>query len=592
MDKQKAAAATMERAVATIAEEPRVLPRRAGSQILRVSPAVILLIAVLAALVLPPVYLLIKTSFYTTAADGSFGVFTLEYYEALFSSQTLMGDLLNSLKFAAGSALFALLLGAGQAWIVERTDTPLRQYVFLISIISLGLPHVLYTSAWLLTLGKSGPFNGFLMWASGANSAVFDVYTMTGMIIIEGMIWTPLAFLLLSSTFRNFDSSFEEAALMSGAGMAATFRRITLPLALPAVLALLLLVFIRAFEAFDIPALVGGAGDVTVLTTEVYNSIRKELPANYGQAGAFSTVLMLAVILLLVVQKSLLSHADKFQTITGKGFRPRVISLGRWRYLTSSLLVLLFIVLLVVPLGMIIIVSLAPYYDGVNMALFQRASLANYAIIADSPTLRQAVLNTIILGAASATFVCAITAGGAWLAARKAKGAWIIDQLATVPLIFPAIVLSVAFLQLFLNAPIFLYGTLTSLVIAATMQYLPYGMRFNFAGALQIHRELEEAASAAGASRTTIFLRIVLPLLLPTIITSWLFVLLLSVRAVALPILLAGPNSQVVAVVLFDLWGNGQVSEMAAFGVVWSIFMMCIGGVLYYLSRRNGVSVH
>jgi iron(III) transport system permease protein len=153
-------------------------------------------------------------------------------------------------------------------------------------------------------------------------------------------------------------------------------------------------------------------------------------------------------------------------------------------------------------------------------------------------------------------------------------------------------VLSVAFLQLFLNAPIFLYGTLTSLIIAATMQYLPYGMRFNFAGALQIHRELEEAASAAGASRTKIFVKIVLPLLLPTIITTWLFVLLLSVRAVALPILLAGPNSQVVAVVLFDLWGNGQVSEMAAFGVIWSMFMMCIGGVLYYLSRRNGVSVH
>ena len=118
MDKGRAAIATMERAVTTIGEEPKVLRGRARSQILRLSPAVILLIAVLAALVLPPVYLLIKTSFYTTAADGSFGVFTLEYYEALFSSQTLMGDLLNSLKFAAGSALFALLLGAGQACVV------------------------------------------------------------------------------------------------------------------------------------------------------------------------------------------------------------------------------------------------------------------------------------------------------------------------------------------------------------------------------------------------------------------------------------------------------------------------------------------
>ena len=556
------------------------------------SAPVMALIAILAALVLPPLYLLIKTSLYTTQADGSFGVFTLEYYEALFASQTLPSDFLNSVQFAAGSACLALALGAAQAWIVERTDTPFRQHVFLISIISLGLPHVLYTSAWLLILGKSGPLNAFLLWATSADGVVFDVYTMSGMVLIEGLIWTPLAFLLLSSTFRNFDGSFEEAALMCGAGVLTTFRRITLPLALPAILALLLLVFIRAFEAFDIPALVGGAGDVTVLTTEVYNSIRKELPANYGQAGAFSTVLMFAVIVLLGLQRRLLRHADRYQTITGRGYRTRIMRLGRWRYLTSSILIAFFVVLLIIPLGMIVAVSLTTYYDGLSWALFERTSLVNYVTVLESASLRHAILNTMILGAASATFVCILTAGGAWLAARRARGAWLVDQLATLPLIFPAIVLSVAFLQLFLNVPAPLYGTLTSLVIAATMQYLPYGMRFNFAGSLQIHRELEEAAASAGASRAIMFRRIVLPLLMPTIITSWLFVLLLSVRAVALPILLAGPNSQVVSVALFDLWGNGQVTELAAFGVVWSLLMMCVGAFFFYVSRRNGVAVH
>lgn len=556
-----------------------------------VSPAVALLTVLLAALVLPPVYLLIKTSLYTTAADGSFGAFTFSYYQELLASRTLAQDVWNSFQFAAGSAAFALVFGAAQAWIVERTDTPLRRYVFLISVISLGLPHVLYTTAWLLVLGKSGPVNGLLMWATSGSGPVFDVYTMTGMILIEGMIWTPLAFLLLSSTFRNFDGSFEEAALMSGAGMATTFRRITLPLALPAILALLLLVFIRAFEAFDIPALVGGAGDVNVLTTEIYNSIRKELPANYGQAGAFSTVLMLAVIVLLAMQRRLLAHAERFQTITGKGYRPRIVRLGRWRYLTAGVLVVMFVVLLVAPVAMIVLVSLAPYYDGISADLLRRASLANYGVVFASPSLRQAVLNTMILGFASATFVCALTAGAAWLAARQARGAWMLDQLATAPLIFPAIVLSVAFLQLFLNAPIPLYGTLASLVIAATMQYLPYGMRFNFAGALQIHRELEEAAASAGAGKRTTFVRVALPLLMPAVLTTWLFVMLLSVRAVALPILLAGPNSQVVAVALFDLWGNGQVTELAAFGVVWSVMMVGIGALFVYASRRSGVSV-
>ena len=557
----------------------------------RPSPAVALLVLVLAALVLPPFYYLVKTSLFTTEADGSFGAFTLEYYAELAQSQTLVSDFGNSMRFALGSALLAITLGTLQAWIVERTDTPLRQYVFLISVISLGLPHVLYTSAWLLVLGKGGPFNALFAAITGATGPVFDVYTMSGMILIEGMLWTPLAFLLLSPVFRTTDSSFEEAAMMCGAGLAATFRRVTLPLATPALLALLLLIFIRAFEAFDIPALVGSAGDVSVLTTEVYNSIRKELPSNYGQAGAFSIILMGAVILLLTVQRRLLRDAERFQTITGKGYRPRMAALGRWRYLTAAALVLCFVILLVLPLGMVVLTSLVPFYDGVSAGMLARASLANYALVFNSASFKGAIVNTLLLGAGTATLVCLLTAGAAWLSARRAKGGWLLDQLATAPLVFPAIVLSVAFLQYFLNAPFAIYGTVLSLVIAGTVQYLPYGMRFCYAGALQIHRELEEAAASAGAGRYITFRRVVMPLLAPTIITSWLFVMLLSVRAVAMPILLSGPKSQVVAVTLFELWGNGQVTELAAFGVIWSMFMMSIGVVFYLAAKRNGVSV-
>lgn len=554
----------------------------------RVSPAVIVLAVILGGLVLPPLYFLITTSFYTTEADGSFGAFTLEYYRDLATSRTVLSDFANSMIFALGSAAVAIWLGAAQAWIVERTDTPLRHYVFLISIISLGLPHVLYTGAWLLALGKSGPFNQLLGSLTGAT---FDVYSMTGMILIEGMLWAPLAFLLLSSVFRNVDGAFEEAAMMCGAGLFSTFRRVTLPLATPAVLALLLLVFIRAFEAFDIPALVGGAGDVSVLTTEVYNSIRKELPANYGQAASFSVVLMAAVVAMLTLQRHLLRHAERYQTITGKGYRPRIVRLGPWRHVTAAFLVACFIVLLVVPLGMIAFTSIVPFYDGISAEALSRATLDNYRAVLASPAFRGAILNTMILGAATATFVCALAAGAAWLSARRYRGSWLLDQLATMPLIFPAIVLGVAFLQLFLNAPFAIYGTLTSLVVAATMQYMPYGMRFCYAGALQIHKELEEAAASAGASTFTAFRRVILPLLLPAIATSWLFVLLLSVRAVAMPILLAGPNSQVVAVALFDLWGNGQVTELAAFGIVWSLFMMCVGAIFYAVAKRNGLSV-
>src|SRR6476660_5009733 len=174
-----------------------------------------MLIAILVLLIVPALYFLLKTSLYTTNADGSFGDFTLEYYVDLFSSPRFLNHFLNSAIFAGGSAVLAIALGAAQAWIVERTDTPLRHAVFLIAVVSLSIPHVLYTVAWLLILAKAGPVNQVLMALLDFDTPLFSVNSMWGMILIEGMIWTPLGFLLLSSVFRLSDAAFEEAALVS-----------------------------------------------------------------------------------------------------------------------------------------------------------------------------------------------------------------------------------------------------------------------------------------------------------------------------------------------------------------------------------------
>jgi iron(III) transport system permease protein len=426
---------------------------------------------------------------------------------------------------------------------------------------------------------------------TGSSQPIFDVYSMTGMILIEGMLWMPLAFLLMGSVFRNMDGAFEDAAMMSGANLLQTMRRVTLPLAAPGLLALFLLIFIRAFEAFDIPALIGSVGDVMVLSTQIFASIRKELPSNFGQAGSFSMVLMCIVVFLLWVQRRILSRGERFQTVTGKGYRPRVKQLGRWRYFATGLLGLMTILLLVLPLGMIALISLVPFYDGLSETMLSRISASNYVLAANNPHFRTAILNTLLYAFGTATFVALMTTGSAWMSARRMRGSLFLEQLTSAPLAFPAIVLGVAFMQTFLNMPFAIYGTLISLVIASTVQYLPYGMRFSHSAAMQIHRELEEAAASAGATRFQTFRRIVLPLLMPVVLMSWLFVVLLCVRGVALPILLAGPNSQVVSVMLYDLWVNGQVNELAAFGIIWSAIMIGVGCCLYVLSRRTGVTI-
>jgi iron(III) transport system permease protein len=554
------------------------------------SPIVVCLILLLLLLIGPPLVYLVHASLHASRIDGSLGDLTVQFYRGLFANPRFADNFLNTLIYSCGSAALAVVIGTLQAWIVERTNTPLRSYAFLCAILSLSVPQVLYTVAWLLILGKSGPLNDVLRSIFRTDDAVFNVYSMGGMILIEGLTWAPLAFLMLSSILRSVDASLEEAAFMAGANVRQTFWRITLRLAMPAVAALLLLIVIRSFESFEIPALVGLPGRVRVLTTDIYEAVEKVFPPDYGQAAAFSVVLLIIVAIMLSFY-SLLSKQRGYQTITGKGFRPRVTDLGRFRFVTSAILILFFVILIILPVSILVLASFQPFYERVGTAAFLHMTLSNYREVLNSGSLRDSIGNTLVLGATTATLVGMTSAVSAWLAVRRYRGAWILDQLATMPLAFPAMVLGLAFMQLYLVLPLPLYGQLAGIVIASLVLYLPYGMRYSYAGVLQISIELEEVAAISGASAVTIFVRIVLPLIAPAVVACWLFVFLITVRAVAMVILLAGPGSQVVAVTLFDLWSNGQTAELAAMGVAWMAFMTCIGLGFFAVARRFGLAL-
>lgn len=559
-----------------------------------ISPLVALLAAILLVLILPPTLFLVATSLHTTRPDGSFGPFTLQYYGQLFTSPYFAGSLWNTVVYAIGSALVAIPLGVTQALIVERTNAPGRGYAFLAAILSLGIPHVLYVVAWLLLLGRAGPVNGLIGFIGGGGAGeapALDVYSMWGMFLIEGVGFAPLTFLLMSAVLRATDASFEEAAMMSGAGPLRTFGAITLRMGLPGILALMLLVVIRAFESFEVPALVGLAGNVSVLTTDIYQSSRNASAPSYGESGAYSVCLLLIVVLLLVWHNRLSHHARRYQTITGKGYRPRIIDLGGSRFAASALLLVTFLMVTALPVGMLVFASLQPFYEGLTPESFGRLTLDNYATILAPGSFRSSIANTLVLGAATATAVVPFTALCAWLAVRRRPGAWLLDQIATAPLIFPAIVMSVAFLQVFVNLPIPLYGTLTSVIIASTVRFLPYGMRYAYAGVLRIHEDLEDAARTSGAGPGRVFVRVVLPLVSAALVSCWLFVFLLAVQSVALPLMLVGPGTEIVAVTLFDLWQNGQVTELAAMGVLWVALMLIVSVCFHFTARRFRLDV-
>ncbi len=554
-------------------------------QVMRISPLVIVLSVVLVALVLPPALFLFNVSFHETNIDGSLGARTFRFYQQLWTGRFFLSSLCNSIIYAFGSATLAILIGTVQAIIVERTNAPGRSLVLFATIVALGVPNVLYTVSWLLLLGRAGPLNQAIA-AYISPEFVINVYSMWGMILIEGISFVPLTFLLMSAVLKSTDAAFEEAAMMSGASPVRSFWRVTLPMALPGVCALLILIFVRAIESFEVPALVGLAGNINVITTMIYQSSHSGGRPNYGEAGAYSVCLIAFVAALLIWQGRLSLKSHRFQTITGKGFRPRSINLGPWRWCAAGILAVLFVLVTLLPVAVLIFTSLQPFYEGFSVEAWGRSSLENYKLLLAPGSFRDSIINTLILGTCTATIVVPFTALCAWLVARRVPGAMILDQLATLPLVFPAIILSVAFLDLFVNAPFAIYGTLLSLIIASSMRFLPYGIRYAYAGALQIHSDLEEAATVAGATRWVMFKRVLLPLLSASMISSWLLIFLTSVQTVSLPLLLVGPGSEVMAVTLFDLWQNGQVTELAAMGVVWVSLMTVVSAVFHVMTSR------
>ena len=544
------------------------------------------LIVVLAALVLPPFVFLLKASVVDVQRGGEW---SLANFEAVLGSRRFLVTSANSLVFAAGSAVVALAIGWTTAWIVERTNTPLKPLAYLTAIISLGTPYILYVTAWLLLFGKAGPINQLYRTVTGTSDVLINVYSMPGMIMVEGFLWSPLAFLLVGATLRNANPELEEAARVSGAGTWMTIRRVTLRLSLPSILALAMLVFIRAIEAFEVPALVGLPGRISVLTTDIYGNMVAQAPPDIGGASALSVLMLALVLVLLAIYGRLSRHAERFATITGKGFRPRPFDLGRLRYLAAGILVLNFLLLLAVPIAMLAWVSLLPFYQPISTAALALVTLDNYRTVF-SPDHVGLIANTLLVAVATATLAVALTFLAAWLAVRRAPGGWVVERLATIPLVFPGLILGIAVMQLFLHLPIPLYGTLGILIWAFVINYLPYGMRYSAAGMLQIHRELEESAEMCGASPLMRLRRIVAPLLAPALLAGWLFIFLMAARVLSLAILLSGPRSQTMAVTLFDLWTNGQGTELAALGLIWSMLMAMIAAVFYILARRSAAS--
>src|ERR1700691_2837269 len=339
---------------------------------------VVVLALVLLLLVVPPLIFLLNGSLHTTTVTGGLGDFFFAYYRRLLSDRHFFGSLANSLVFSFGSMAIALAFGGLVAWLVERTNAPFKAFAYLTAIVSLGTPFVLYVIAWLFLLGRNGPLNDLI---TALGLPRFNVYSMPGMILVEGFLWSPLAFLLLSSVLAQANAEYEEAARMCGAGIVKTVLRISMRLALPALLAVALLIVGRSIEAVEVPALVGLPGNVMVLTTDIYLDMKENVPPDLGYASAFSAVLLLLAGGLISLYTRISRHASRYHSVTGRGFRARPFDLGAVRYLGGAVIMFNFLLILATPTVGLIWLALMPFTQSISRRGFSLMTLDNFRTV-------------------------------------------------------------------------------------------------------------------------------------------------------------------------------------------------------------------
>jgi len=289
------------------------------------------LIIIVGFLTVCPVVMLIFGSF--SEGLGAFGSFTLEKYTHAYTDPAFAGIIINTIIFTIGSAFVATGLALFLAYLNTRTNIPFKFLFRIISIIPMMIPHILFSVSWVLLLNPSnGLINLFLREILSLEGSPFNIYTLQGMILVEGLLDLPIAYLILAPAMASFDVSFEESSRVCGASNLRTLTRVTLPVLRPAILASFILVIVRSLASFAVPSVIGMPGRIYVLATHIYRIIATGFAADYGMAAAVGMSALAASITLIYLYRYLTSESEKYVTISSRGYKPSVIDLKNAKY--------------------------------------------------------------------------------------------------------------------------------------------------------------------------------------------------------------------------------------------------------------------
>lgn len=551
-----------------ILQQVKKWPARLGSQHLVLTSVVLIMLVLIAF----PLALLLWNS---VRAEGAFA---LRHYAGVFTETRNFKPFLNTLKLGGLTVLTSAIIALPAAYLVARTDLPLKGLIETLFILPYMIPPFLGAMAWIHLLA---PRVGYLnqIWMGLFDTVgPFDIYGLWGIVWVMTLHNYPFMYFTARSALERMEPSLEESARICGAGRIRVARGITLPLISPALGAGALLVFVYTIANFGIPALIGMQARFFVLTTRIYSYIYTGDFTGVKQAAALSTVLMLVAGTAVVVNRLVLRKKE-FTVVTGKGARPPRVKLGRWKVPVLGTLALFFAVIILLPVGAIFSSALLKAW-GLPLAR-ENLSLENFRYVLFEYDLTQKALRTsflLALCAATATTILGSLAAYVQVKTRV-KGRHMLDLLATLPYAVPGTVIGLAMILAWSGAiAINLYNTFWIILIAYVARYLTFPFRNVGAMLRQVHPSLEEAATVCGAGWLRRFRDVIVPLIKPGLVASWFLVFIPTLRELTISILLWGPKTPTIGVAVFEMQDAGDYTSAAALGAL--ILVVVVAGNL------------
>jgi len=515
--------------------------------------------------------------------EGDADRFSLANYYELFSQDELGSVTARTILLGFGTVFWMFLFSFPFAWLLARTDFRFRTGLFSLLTAKLAIPGFITAMSYVWLFNPtSGLVNQLFDMTKFNGGALFDVYQLSWICFLQGIVLVPGGVFMMLPAFRNLDASLEEAAWVSGVSKAHTIRRVVLPLLGPSMVAVSIFYFVIGVEMFDFVAIIGLPGDVLVMW--IYDAIAEsDGPPNLGFAGAAGVVLFAICGGAIVFYARFLKQAKKYAVVGGKVRASAPQPLGRWRWAAYGCVGFWLLASIIIPVITIIWVALVPFFQPPSLESLKTVNLNSFYDAIE--WIGEPLKNTLILMAGSVVIAASLAVSITWLVTRSRAGmAHWADSLVFLAPAVPTIVTGVAFQ--FLGIAIYhwlpLFGTIWLVAIAMGTRMLAYCTRTMNATSLQIQFELDEAAYVSGVSKLDTFRRIFLPLMAPAIFYSALMVGMLAARDLTLPLVMNTGNSEVVATLIFNLQTNGEQNAAAAV----ALYMIIVLVVLALFARR------